>query len=1051
MSETRLFSAIGALTELASLTHDLGKASNAFQIRLHRSIRGENAPFDTVRHDLLSLLILQPLITMSNEDIRQLCRSKESARNFFECDSLNHLSSVQSYYEKTVRSALDSDISRLTLESFNIEGFDLAGFRSSPMIYSLLWLVLTHHKLPISIYEPAKKHPRIPSKSKNEHFFPRLSGYINAFDFDSLEDYFTVGNSSLGKPWANDAWLDRFRSLLSKLIEYNDMQVDLSINNPLISSMLYIARPNLIMADHVASFSKEESTKPNCIIANTIEKNGRYYSADPLDIHLIKTADNAKKYHQSLFRPKNRKISLPRLKLSETTKLGGNGAGDRYVWQNHLAKASDTVKPADGMIALITSSTGTGKTRGCIKLLREASGRNGLRAMLGLGMRSLADQGYNDYKDSDGYIDLPKDRVGRIISSFYPIDSLSEVNPGTAYTEAGSSLLFDGDGNKFDDSSLADLLDSGKVHPMMANAVTSMTIDNIIGAIDLHRSTDCYLIPHLLQTDMIIDEIDNLSSEDLNFIIMLVYLLGLYGRKVVLASATLNPQLSEAAVDAYRRGFDNHQSIYGKRNARLLICGSDAPYIQSHSLNELSGSTALSNYVSQMPKLLENKRHIPSVMKDSGSLQSAFRDIHYASHALSSLHNTYVESHDIHWSAGFVRLNLVEDAQLFARMISEQIDDSDCYVEVICYHSKTTQMDRYFTEHHLNNLMKRDINGKTKCKDRDVLDAYHRFLDRAKASGKKTASLIVATTSIIEVGRDHDYDWCIIEPSSLSSWLQSLGRILRHRIKDEVDPNNPNALLLDQPLSVYNPARRNLWSYPGIETPSPLFQRNADATPEYSVTFSPMTYHRQRIESIGIEVDDNNEGLVVNSEQLLGEALVNPNNRLTLRTPIKLSSLPEQSQALLKYAEHLISGYNPMGRPDLESLNVGNITSIDRNLLQTKLGKKYKFRGDQETVQLMSKDIDGNYDRGWWMADMMDSGLGQSFHYEIEDLKIDNEEYFYLSNDKVHRSNIIQSYQFRFGSLENEEISGLLFSVSLRSNEASKVTHFNWLLGCLKI
>jgi len=48
---------------------------------------------------------------------------------------------------------------------------------------------------------------------------------------------------------------------------------------------------------------------------------------------------------------------------------------------------------------------------------------------------------------------------------------------------------------------------------------------------------------------------------------------------------------------------------------------------------------------------------------------------------------------------------------------------------------------------------------------------------------------------VAEVGRDHDYDWAIVEPSSMRSVIQLAGRVLRHRAHV---PQCPNVGLLNQ-------------------------------------------------------------------------------------------------------------------------------------------------------------------------------------------------------------------------------------------------------------
>ena len=48
---------------------------------------------------------------------------------------------------------------------------------------------------------------------------------------------------------------------------------------------------------------------------------------------------------------------------------------------------------------------------------------------------------------------------------------------------------------------------------------------------------------------------------------------------------------------------------------------------------------------------------------------------------------------------------------------------------------------------------------------------------------------VVLATSVAEVGRDHDYDWAIAEPSSMRSLIQLAGRVQRHRQRIPEKPN----------------------------------------------------------------------------------------------------------------------------------------------------------------------------------------------------------------------------------------------------------------------
>ncbi|MDO8274440.1 MAG: hypothetical protein Q7T22_02815, partial [Serpentinimonas sp.] len=49
--------------------------------------------------------------------------------------------------------------------------------------------------------------------------------------------------------------------------------------------------------------------------------------------------------------------------------------------------------------------------------------------------------------------------------------------------------------------------------------------------------------------------------------------------------------------------------------------------------------------------------------------------------------------------------------------------------------------------------------------------------------------LVVVATPVEEVGRDHDFDWALIEPSSMHSIIQTAGRVNRHRRAAVADAN----------------------------------------------------------------------------------------------------------------------------------------------------------------------------------------------------------------------------------------------------------------------
>lgn len=84
-----------------------------------------------------------------------------------------------------------------------------------------------------------------------------------------------------------------------------------------------------------------------------------------------------------------------------------------------------------------------------------------------------------------------------------------------------------------------------------------------------------------------------------------------------------------------------------------------------------------------------------------------------------------------------------------------------------------------------------------------------------KACKAKNLIFILVATPVEEVGRDHDFDWAVIEPSSFRSIIQMAGRVRRHR-SDEVD--KPNIALLQYNVKGFNGSEDRVFNHPGYET-----------------------------------------------------------------------------------------------------------------------------------------------------------------------------------------------------------------------------------------
>lgn len=73
---------------------------------------------------------------------------------------------------------------------------------------------------------------------------------------------------------------------------------------------------------------------------------------------------------------------------------------------------------------------------------------------------------------------------------------------------------------------------------------------------------------------------------------------------------------------------------------------------------------------------------------------------------------------------------------------------------------------------------------------------------------------VVLGTSVAEVGRDHDYDWAIAEPSSMRSLIQLAGRIQRHR---QMVPTEPNLLIWNKNVRALQ-GQQVAYRKPGFES-----------------------------------------------------------------------------------------------------------------------------------------------------------------------------------------------------------------------------------------
>lgn len=129
-------------------------------------------------------------------------------------------------------------------------------------------------------------------------------------------------------------------------------------------------------------------------------------------------------------------------------------------------------------------------------------------------------------------------------------------------------------------------------------------------------------------------------------------------------------------------------------------------------------------------------------------------------------------------SFGLVRVANIRTAIATARALAQALP----HARVACYHARDFRIHRHLKELRLDFLLNRKRGDRHIVADGEIA----RLL--AAAPGGDVPFVVVATP-VEEIGRDHDFDWGVIEPSSAHSIVQAAGRVNRHRLLQVSAPN----------------------------------------------------------------------------------------------------------------------------------------------------------------------------------------------------------------------------------------------------------------------
>jgi CRISPR-associated endonuclease/helicase Cas3 len=187
------------------------------------------------------------------------------------------------------------------------------------------------------------------------------------------------------------------------------------------------------------------------------------------------------------------------------------------------------------------------------------------------------------------------------------------------------------------------------------------------------------------------------------------------------------------------------------------------------------------------------------------------------------VHEAMLRAHEAHHqicphsgkqvSFGLVRMANIEPLFDVALELFRLDAPEDYHIHLCVYHSRFPLILRSAIEQRLDKILNRRVPESV-----FALPEIRELLDNSPESHHL---FVVLGSPVTEVGRDHDYDWAVVEPSSMRSLIQLAGRVQRHRNQR---CQTPNIFIFDTNLRHFKPEKGvdgyplAAFIYPGFES-----------------------------------------------------------------------------------------------------------------------------------------------------------------------------------------------------------------------------------------
>lgn len=784
---------------LAGLFHDFGKSSLSFQQKLSKKSTQTNEMY---RHEFISCLYLVGL---------------EQTYDYQPLKMLNAIVANQVNFDSIIK----------TITPLSYENKPM--MRVSDFTFCIVWLVLSHHKIPTPTQNLGNW------KGVERGNLTDLKNMVECtWGYCIQENPRIQITFPKDLPSQNAIWMKQLKKWASKAMDLYPM-FERACEKGVIRSLLQYSRLGLNFGDHFYSSQPHDPkwVPSTTLYANTDESGNLKQF---LDEHLVGVTKEALSMAAAL--PKFERVSERASDISILKKR--NGSASPFVWQDKAVDAINVWKQSFGLstkaedsfgfFGVNVASTGCGKTFANAKIMRAlSSDGESLRYILGIGLRTLTLQTGDEYRTRIGLDDTELAVLigSKAVETLHELDTMQE---GVHRQGESAQELLDGYvdfSRPLQENALAFLVHGDSAKALLFAPVLACTIDYMMLATEVVRGGK-WMLPflRLMSSDLVIDEIDDFTDSDSIAIGRLIHLAGVLGRKVLISSATIPPDMATGYYRLYQDGYKQYLNFH-ELSGTQIACGwfdefrsavvsidSTESFSKSHEKFCIKRIENIMDF-----ERIHGARRKGAIVKCEDIITlSGYeeRKQAYFERILDEIKNQHTMQRyrdretGKEISFGCVRVAHINECIELFGFLSERGELPDSELRVMPYHSRQILLLRSLQEKHLDQVLR--------CKDGSREQALSHPIIRNHIShcSKPNIIFVLVCTPVEEIGRDHDFDWAIVEPSSYRSIIQLAGRVRRHR-KEHCA--NPNISIMQYNIRALNPTWNGpVFTRPGYES-----------------------------------------------------------------------------------------------------------------------------------------------------------------------------------------------------------------------------------------